>query len=83
MYLIGVTGLNYVVHKACIRKTRASERKDIDQENIVALSWRKDDLGRQDKIFLDRATKNRAWLKAVSHNPNRTKSYQEELRDNI
>ena len=78
--LLGGSVLNYVGHRACVRKASQSERLSSDLSKIFK---RQDQAGGQDKNRLHRATINGAWLSAVLHRLNGTELSQEEYQDNL
>ena len=75
--------LNYVGHRACIRKASESARFSKRIVELSDLFVRKEQAGRQEKNRLHRATRNGAWLSAVTHRLNGTELSLEEFRNNL
>ena len=81
--LLGDSVLNYVGHRACVRK---ASQKVISTKMSVELAEvfrKKNRAGRQKKNRIYMATRYRAWLIAVPHHINVTELYWGELRDNL
>ena len=81
--LLGGSVLNYVGHRACVRKASQSARLSKRIAELSELLERQEQAGRQEKNRLRRATRKGAWLSAVTHHLNGMELSREELRDNI
>ena len=81
--LLGGSVLNYVGHRACVRKASQLARLGKRIVELSVLFKRQEKAGGQEKNRLHRATRNGAWLSAVPHRLNGTELSQEEFRDNI
>ena len=81
--LLGGSALNYIGHRKCACGAIAGERKDINQMELAELARRKELAGRQERNRLHMATRNGAWLSAVTNRLNSMEFSQEELQDNI
>ena len=80
--LLGGSALNYVGHRACVRKARKSARCSKMIGELSELYKRQEQAGCQDKHCLCMATRNGAWLSAVPHCLNGTELSREEFWDN-
>ena len=81
--LLGGSVLNYVGHRACIRKVSQTARRHkmcVDLGEVARLN---ELAGVQERNLLHRATRNGAWLSAVTHRLNVTELSWEEFRDNL
>ena len=81
--LLGGSVLNYVGHRACVRKAIQTARLS---KRIVELSEffrRQEQAGGQERNFLHRASRNGSWLSAIPHRLNGTELSREELCDNL
>ena len=67
VYLLGVTNLNYVGHRAFVRGASAAEIKYRERREIAELARRKDLTGGKDRHILHSAIRNWACLGAVPH----------------
>ena len=65
--LLGGSVLNYVGHRACVRKASQSARLSKQIAEMLELYDTQEQAFRQDKNRLHRATRNGAWLSAVPH----------------
>ena len=83
VYLLGVTNLNYVGHRAFVRGASAAEIKYRERREIADLSRLKDLTGGQERHILHRATTNRAWISATPNCLNVMDFSREKFRDNI
>ena len=68
--LLGGSALNYVVHRACVRKASLAERRSKMHVKLGELARRKELAGGQEINRLHRATRNGAWLSDVPHRLN-------------
>ena len=81
--LLGGSALNYVGHRASIRKARLAARCAKMHVELGDLARRKDLAGGQDSNRLHRATRNGLWLSAVPHRLNGTELSREEFQYNL
>ena len=81
--LLGGTILNYVGHRACVRKASQTERRHNMCVELGEVARQKKQAGGQERNRLHRATRNGAWLCAVPHRLNGTELSREEFRDNL
>ena len=81
--LLGGTTINYVDHRACVHGDRVGVRKELQYLEMVDLDRQNYMSGGQERNRLHMATRNRAWLSAITHRLNGTELYQEELWDNL
>ena len=65
--LLGGSVLNYVGHKACVRKKILVARRANMYVELGEVARRKDLAGVQEINRLHRVTRNGAWLRAVPH----------------
>ena len=65
--LIVGTALNYVGHRACIRRASAGVRKESKHVEMADLDRQKDLAGGQERNRIHRATSNGTWLSDVPH----------------
>ena len=79
--LLGGSVLNYVGHRACIRKASQTARKTNMYVELGEFFSRQELSGSQERNRLHRATMNGAWLSAVLHRLNGTELSWEEFRD--
>ena len=80
---LGGSVLNYVGHRACIRKSSLAEIRAKMNVDLGELARRKDLAGGQQRNRPHRAMRNGAWLSAVPKCLNGTELYREEFRDNL
>ena len=81
--LLGGTALNYIGHRACVRKSSLAARRAKMHVELGELARWKVLAGGQEKNRLYRATRNEVWLSAVPHRINGTELSQEEFQDNL
>ena len=81
--LLGGSALNYVGHRACVRKASLAERRANIHVKLEELARRKELAGGHERNRLHRATGNWAWLSAVPHRINGTELSQKEFWDNL
>ena len=81
--LIGASALNYVGHKASIRKASLVVRRAKMHVELDELARQKDLAGDQERNRLHRAIRNGAWVSDVPHRLNGTDLSWEEFRDNL
>ena len=81
--ILGGSVLNYVGHRACVRKASQSARLSKRIVELLELYDRQEQAGCQEKNRLHRATRNGAWLSTVPHCLNGTELSWEEFRDNL
>ena len=62
--LLGGSVLNYVGHRACVRKASQSARLSKRIAELSELFELQEQAGREEKIRLHRATRNGEWLSA-------------------
>ena len=65
--LLGGSALNYVGHRACVEKASQTSRRTKMSVELGEVLRRKEISGGQEKNCLHRATRNEAWLRAVTH----------------
>ena len=70
--LLGGSVLNYVGHRACVRKASQSARLSKRIVELAPIFKRQEQAGYQEKNRLHRATRNGAWISAVHHRLNGT-----------
>ena len=75
--------LNYVGHRACIRKSILAARREKIHVNLGDLLSQNNLAGGQERNHLHRETWNGVWLSAVHHRLNGNELSQEESRDNL
>ena len=75
--------LNYVGHRACVRKESLAARCANMHVELGDLARQKDLEGDEERNRLHRATRNGAWLSAVPHRLNGTVLSWEEFQDNL
>ena len=80
---LGGSDLNYVGHRACIRKASLVARRAKIHVELGELSRGKELAGGKKMNRLHRATSNGSWLIAVPHRINGTELSREEFRDNL
>ena len=80
--LLGVSALNYIGHRVCIRKVSLAARREKMHVDLGELARWKDLEEGQDRNRLHRATSNGAWLSFVPQRLNGTELSREELWDN-
>ena len=73
--LLGGTALNYVGHRACVCRASARARKLRKYVELAELARPKELAGGLERKRLQRATRNGAWLIAVTHHLNGTELY--------
>ena len=76
--LLGGSGLNYVGHRACVRKSNLAARRANMHVEIGDLARRNQLAGGQERNYLHKATRNGTWLSAVPHHINGTEFSWEE-----
>ena len=81
--LLGGSALNYIGHRACVRKSSLAARLANMHVELGELARQKELAGGQDRNLLHRSTRNEAWLSAVPHGLNGTELSQEEFRNNL
>ena len=81
--LLGGSVLNYVGHRACVRKASLAARRAKMHVELGEVSRRKELAGGQERKRLHGETRNGEWLSAVPYLLNGTKLSREEFRDNI
>ena len=81
--LLGGSVLNYVGHRACVRKASQSARLIKRIAELSDLFERQEQAVQQEKNRLHRATRNGAWLSAITHLLNGTELSREEFWDNL
>ena len=81
--LIGGSVLNYVGHRACVRKASQLARLSKRIVELSELFKRQEQAGGQEKNRPYRATRNGAWLSALPHCLNGTELSWEEFQDNL
>ena len=81
--LLGGSVLNYVGHRACVRKASQPARLSKRTVELSELFKQKEQAVGQEKNRIHRATRNGAWLSAVTHRLNGTEMSLEEFRDNF
>ena len=81
--LLGVSFLNYVGHRACVRKASQSARISKRIAELSEPFKRQEQAGQQEKNRLHRATRNGTSLRAVPHRLNGTELSWEKFRDNL
>ena len=81
--LLGGSALNYVGHRACIRKASLTVRRAKMHVDLGELSRRKELAGGQDRNRLHREMRNGAGLSALPHRSNGTELSCWEFRNNI
>ena len=79
--LLEGSALNYVGHRACVRKASQSARRSKRIVDLSELFKQQEQAGGQEKNRLHRETRNGAWLSAVTHGLNVTELSQEEFWD--
>ena len=81
--LLGGSVLNYVGHRAGVRKASQTARSAKMHVELGELARQKDLARGQERNLLHRATRNGAWISAALHCLNGTELSQEEFRDNL
>ena len=81
--LLGVSTLNYIGYRACVRRASAAARRERNNADIAELVRQKELSGGHDRNRLHREKSNGAWLSAVPHRLNGTELSREEFRDNL
>ena len=81
--LLGGSDLYYVGHRACVHKSSLAERRAKIHVALGEMARRKELVDGQYRNYLHRATRNGAWLSAVSHGLNYTELSLEEFQDNL
>ena len=79
--LLGGSALNYVGHRACVRKVNLSARREKMHVDLGELARQKELAGGQERNRLHRATRNGAWFSPAPHRLNGTELSWEEFRD--
>ena len=77
--LLGGTALNYVGHRACVRRVSSAARREKMHVELGYLARREELAGGQEKKRLHRARRNGAWISNVSHRLNVTELSWEEF----
>ena len=78
-----ITDLKYVGHRYCVRGASAGARKEQQHVEMADLDRQKELAGGQEKNCLYRATRNGAWLSAITHQLNVTYMSWEEFWGNL
>ena len=81
--LLGGTVLNYVGHRACIRKASQTAIQTKMSVDLAEVFKRHEQAGGQDRNRLHMATRNGACLSAVPHRLNGMEFSREKLCDNL
>ena len=81
--LLGGSVLNYISHRACVRKASQTARHTKMSVHQAEVFRRQEQAGGQKKNRVHMETRNEAWLSAVRHHLNGTEFSQDELRDNL
>ena len=81
--LLGVSALNYVRHRVCVRKASVAARRSNMHVELGEVARPKELSGGQERNRLQRSTRNGAWLSSVPHHLNSTELSQEGFRDNL
>ena len=81
--LLRGSSLNYVGHRAFLRKESFAARRAKMHIKLGELSRRKDIAGGQERNRINRETRNGAWLSAVTHRLNGTELSRDEFQDNL
>ena len=81
--LLGGSVLNYVGHRACVRKLSQTTRQTNMSIELAEVFRHQEQAGGQERNRLHRTTMNRAWLSAVPYRLSGTELSWEELRDNL
>ena len=81
--LLRGTALNYVGHRAYVRRLSGGARKERKHVEMSELYRRKELTGGQERNSLHRATRNGSWLSAVPHHLNSMNLSWKKLRDNL
>ena len=81
--LLGGSVLNYVGHRACVRKAIKLARLRKRIVNLSKIFKRQEQAGGQEKNRLYREMRNGSWLSAVPHRLNGKKLSREEFQDNL
>ena len=82
-YLLGGYTVNYVGHRACVRKASSLARRERKHVELSELDRQKYLAGVQERKRLHRETRNGAWLSAVPHRLNGKKVSWEEFQHNL
>ena len=82
-FFLGGYALNYIGHRACVRKASLTARREKMHVKLGEVARRKELADGQERKRLHRETRNGAWLSAVLHLLNGTELPREEFRDNI
>ena len=77
--LLGGLDIKYIGHRSCIRKDISRTRKARDREESSVLVKRKAEVGVQEKVQLERATRSGSWLTVMPHQLNGMELSQEEF----
>ena len=78
--LLDVMEINYVGHRACMRKSIAVSQKEWTRDETTALAHRKDKTGNRERSRLGRVTQTGEWLTAVAHCLNGTDFSHKEFQ---
>ena len=70
--LLGGSAINYICHRACVRKASLAARRAKMHVDLGYLAKRKELEGGQERNLLHRATRNGACISAVTHHLNGT-----------
>ena len=81
--LLVCSALNYVGHRACVRKAIIAARRAEMHVELGELARRKELAVGQESNRLHRETRNGVWLSVVPHRLNGTELSWEELWDNL
>ena len=81
--LLGGSVLNYVGHRACVRKASQMLRLTKRSVDLSEIFKRQEQTWGRERNRLHRATRNGAWLSAITHRLNGTELSREEFWDNL
>ena len=81
--LLGGSVLNYIGHRACMRKASHSARLSKRISELSNIFKQQEQTGGHEKIHLHRAMRNGAWFSDVPHRLNGTELSREVFRDSL
>ena len=81
--LLGDSTLNYIGHRACVRKAIQSTRQTKMSVELAEVFRSQEQAGGQERNYLHMETRNEAWLSAVPHRLNGMELSQEVFQDNL
>ena len=81
--LLGGTALNYVGHRACVRRASVGARKGQKYLYMAELARQTSFMDGQERNHLHRATRNGVWPGLITHRLNVTELSLEKFRDNL